>query len=122
MAKIEDAKQPEKVYVLKEEHKGFKPTVKKVGRDPKLKGDKSGVIFMSPTKAYQIFKEDGSFIQFANQMYITNDKEDIEFLKGHDMFGIDFWEGEFPDYVIKKMEKDREFITRSEETFTVPEA
>jgi hypothetical protein len=109
------------VYVEKAANK-WQPTVKKVGREPKMKDPSKGTLFLSEQKSYLIFFDDGGFIQFANQMYVTDNKEDIERLRTHDLFETDFWEKEFPESVLKKFEKNREYITRSEETFAVPEA
>lgn len=111
----------ERVVLVEKAPTGYRPTYKKVGRNPKTKaGSPNTVTFFSQIKDLML-DQDGGFIQFKGHMYITDDKEDINFLMGHASYTNDYWKDDFPDFVLKKFEKDREYLTRSEEVFAVPE-
>jgi hypothetical protein len=98
-------------------------TMKKIGRDPKMKYSEDGktpvksVRFMSDIKERMLMIEDYYFIKFQNHMYETDDKDDIEWIKSCSVFNNGIWEGKFPKEVILKMEDDRKHISRNLDTF-----
>ena len=53
-------------------------------------------------------------IQFKNRQYLTDDPIVIEQIRSSKFFGRVVWENEFPDYVLKKIELDKKFLTRDQ--------
>lgn len=98
-------------------------TVKKIGREPKMKYAEDGksavksVRFMSDVKERMLLIDDYYFIKFQNHMYETDNKEDIDWIRACPAFNQGIWEGKFPKEVMLKMEDDKKHITKSLDQF-----
>lgn len=56
-------------------------------------------------------------IQFQRGVYITNDPDDIAFLKSSDAFNKYIFENQFSDEILRKIEEDKRYTTRQSEYF-----
>lgn len=74
-------------------------------------------VYMSTIKSMMIFISDQSYLQFAHHRFITDDKDLQQVIEGNGLFGRDIFEGEFPSYVKKQIERDRKYITKDEAEF-----
>lgn len=97
--KKEKIEQEEEIYSVEsvDTTKG-KPTLRKITFKSLHRGS---LLFLSPDH----------YIKFINHLYSTNDPEIIEAIRTHPMFGQEFFEGEFPDWVKEKFQKDKQYIS-----------
>jgi hypothetical protein len=104
-----------------------KATIKKVGREPGMTDESTATKFFSDIKNLQLFINETTFIEFSNNHYFTDNDADISFLRKHPAFGNgktaagQFWEGKFPDDVIKKAKKDKDELTNIAEMKVSPD-
>lgn len=84
--------------------------VKRVGRN--VKNEKKAVRFMALYKGAMILPEDQYVIQFVGHEYTTDDPWEINFIRTFPAFNQEFWEDKFPDWVIDKMKKQTEEVSR----------
>ena len=102
-------------------------TVKKLGREPKMKNDPENpnpkkIRFLSKIKGLNLFKDSHYIIQFSAGVYETDLPVDIKFLREHEAFGKEYWENEFPKEVLDKFNQDKALIFKTEDIFQIPEA
>lgn len=115
------AKQEAQKIYIESKPNLFKATIKKVGREPGLKDEEKAVRFKSYIKELVLFKDGHEMIQFSQHEYVTNNEEDINFIKNSPAFGAGIWEGKFPQSVINKFDDDKKNLTRDEDYFNPPE-
>lgn len=83
----------------------------KIGREPNMEKNAEGAYIEKPTafvsdiKERVLIKNEGEIIKFQSYTYITNNAEDIAYIKGTKIFGIGIWEEKFPKEVAEKMSK-----------------
>ena len=103
---------------------------KKVGREPGLRESENGVPnpnlvrFVTDKKKLAIARPAGTLenmIVFSNFAYVTDNKDDIEFIRRHPVYKVQVWESELPEGIRKKMQRDREMMTKSLDAFVMPE-
>lgn len=109
-----------KVYIEKQEN--VHSTIRKIGREGEVGDPDKQVKFLSTIKELTLFKDDNYLIKFSNSMFITSDTKDIDYLRKHPAFKRTFFEGKYPDTVLKKMKDDKKYIELVEDAFTPAEA
>lgn len=68
------------------------------------------VTFLSLHRSPMFFIAETNYVTFSSSQFETTDKEKIEFLRKHPQLNVEFWEGSYPDWVIEKKKKDKEWI------------
>lgn len=84
---------------------------RKIGREPRMNDPEKAITFLSFGKELLLFLNSSYYIKFENHQYITDNEKDIAILRKHPGFKRDFWEGKFPDEVIKRFEEDKKWVT-----------
>lgn len=69
------------------------------------------ITFKSYHRGSLVFITPDKYIRFINHLYTTDDEEVISYLREHPMFGQEFFEGDFPDWVKEKIQKDKQHIS-----------
>lgn len=117
---MSEVQQPQKVFIETQGNR-FRNTVKHVHRDIRGGENAKPVRFVSYAMSQILFMGDNEFIQFSGREYITDQKNQIEFIRKHPIFNNGVWEKEFPEAVRRKFKKDREYITSDELSFVQPD-
>ncbi|MGC8978639.1 hypothetical protein [Caldisericum sp.] len=69
------------------------------------------VVFKSYHRGTIVFIEPEKYIKFLNHIYKTSDEKIINFLRSHPAFGVEIFENEFPDFIIKQIEENKKYIS-----------
>lgn len=89
------------------------------------KGDESTasgfVKFVSDKRELTLFMNETELLKFSSHNFITNDKEEIAFLRSHPALNHAYWEGKLPNHIVDKFKKERELLTYSEDDFITGE-
>lgn len=101
---------------MPEQDKSFK-VIRHQGYEVDDKSKKPTVTFVSYKKELSIFLEHDEYIQFAHHSFVTNDQRLIDYLRNSPLYEKEIWEGEFPDYIKRKLEEERKYLTRDSEMF-----
>lgn len=77
-----------------------------------LKGQGNQITFLSTKKSLMLFADDVTYIVFKNYVFTTNNPETIEYLRSHEAYGNDIFEGDYPDHVKKAIAEKRKYFTK----------
>jgi hypothetical protein len=71
----------------------------------------NATMFLSLHKSTSYVRPDGSWLQFSNRHYETDNEQDITFLKEQRNFGSEIFIDEYPRHVAERFKWERENVT-----------
>jgi hypothetical protein len=113
------------VYLVQD--KRPQPT-KKIGREANLivteeNADKVKTFFADKKEMmlYVDGRQRDTMIMFREHQYVTSNPVEIDTLRNHPAFGNSIWEGEMPEWFIKKLKQDQDMMRRTDDDFRIPD-
>lgn len=57
-----------------------------------------------------LFQDPDHYIKFNNRLFSTDDQEIADFIRKHPAFGQEIFENEYPEWVLDKFKREKEYI------------
>lgn len=75
------------------------------------------VTFLSKRKSFTVFRNGNDYIMFRDYTFQTDNVTDIEFLREHEINGVEIFEGDYPEHVSNEMAERAKYLTKDKSEY-----